>query len=226
MVKIKGYIFDLDDTLYCEHDYVRSGFRAVARKMEEHSNQDRSQLYGALVQEWRQNGRGKVFNAVCDRFDINIEIKELVQVYREHEPTDIFLYDDAVKLLRYLKQNNIPMGIITDGDRHVQWRKIRALKLDRQIPCIVVSDDLGRECWKPSEVPYQKVLDCLGLQPKECVYIGDNPYKDFCTARMIGMHTIRVIRNVGDHMQIRLATEFEADQEIDSLEQIIGTVET
>ncbi|MEM5598042.1 hypothetical protein AAHB53_19930 [Niallia circulans] len=30
MFNHKAYIFDLDDTLYCEHDYVKSGFYSVA----------------------------------------------------------------------------------------------------------------------------------------------------------------------------------------------------
>lgn len=219
----KGYIFDLDDTLYCEHEYVRSGFQAVASKLAEHSDKNKMVLYEALVHEWQRNGRGKIFDAVCNTFDIAIEIKDLIRVYREHEPSNIHLYKDAEKFLRYLEEQSIPRGIITDGDRYVQWRKIGSLGLDKRISCIVVSDELGKDCWKPSEVPYRKVMAHLRLNAQECMYIGDNPHKDFCSARKLGMSTVRIIRSVGDHMQTRLGKEMEADRVIYSLEELIDT---
>ncbi|GEN36197.1 HAD family hydrolase [Aneurinibacillus danicus] len=224
MVKIRGIIFDLDDTLYCEHDYVRSGFCAVAQALAEANGQDATSIYDAFVQEWQENGRGKVFDTVCERLHLFAEVADLVRIYRMHEPISLSLYEDADRLLSYLQKHSIARGLITDGDKRVQWRKIKALRLEERIPCIIVSDDLGRECWKPSRVPYEKALTCLGLAPAECAYVGDNPHKDFCTARALGMHTIRVVRPVGDHMSTRLTPEMEAERIVYSLEEIMEDI--
>lgn len=224
MKNIQGYIFDLDDTLYCEHDYVRSGFQAVARWLSSRcSHVTYEALYDSMLNEWKTNGRGRIFNDVCSQFHIDAEVAELVSIYRQHEPV-ISLYEDAEKLLRALERKEKKIGIITDGASEVQWRKIRALYLEKRIPCIVVSDDLGRECWKPSEAPYRKVVQCLNLPYEKCVYIGDNPNKDFCTARQLGMHTIRIVRPIGDHMQTVLDRNFEADRIIYSLDELVKEI--
>lgn len=220
-MKIRGYIFDLDDTLYREHDYVRSGFREVARYLsEEFPTVSQETLYGAIIQEWEENGRGRIFDRVCERFALKVEISTLVQMYRFHDPV-LDMYEDAKSLLAKLKQDGYKTGLITDGTKDVQWRKVRALRLEEKLDCIVVSDDLGTDCWKPSEVPYRKVVECLELPFEQCVYIGDNPHKDFCTARKLGMHTIRVIRPVGDHMQTMLTADLEADRIVYSLDELV-----
>jgi putative hydrolase of the HAD superfamily len=65
------------------------------------------------------------------------------------------------------------------------------------------------------------MAEYLRLDFSDCVYIGDNPNKDFITARKLGMGTVRIVRDVGDHMQTRLGKEYEADAVIYSLTELI-----
>lgn len=214
-------IFDLDDTLYKEHDYVLSGFKAVATTLSnEFRYLDVEELYDKLVLVWKRSGRGKVFDIVCNHYKVETDISRLVHIYRHHEPL-IELYPDAIKFLAWLKKGNFKTGIITDGTAVTQWRKIDALRLRKKINVIVVTDDLGRDCWKPSEIPYLKAAELLETSITDCVYIGDNPHKDFITAKKLGMKTVRVIRPIGDHMQTRLTDEFEADVEVSLLTDLI-----
>lgn len=220
MLETKAYVFDLDDTLYCEHDYVRSGFWAVAHVLAELASSDVKYIYDMLVHEWKMNGRGKVFDTVCERLCIQANIPSLVCTYRYHKPS-ISLYQDAKKLLFHLRQLNKKIGIITDGHSMMQWMKIRALQLERLVDCIVVTGDLGDEHWKPSETPYRKMAECLHVSFHECMYIGDNPHKDFITAKKLGMKTVRIVREIGDHMQTKLSSSYEAEQTIFSLEELM-----
>lgn len=222
-MRYKAYIFDLDDTLYCEHDYVRSGFKAVAAYLHERyavGNVEVEEIYHRFVQVWETKGRGKVFDQVCEQLKLNVHIQELVQVYREHVP-DIRLYADARECLDYLKKSEILLALITDGHQLAQRKKIKALGLERWMNQIIVTDELGREAWKPSPIPYQKAVELLKVDFRECVYIGDNPHKDFITARKLGMATVRIIRPVGDHMQVNLSEEYEADYIIHSLMELM-----
>lgn len=221
----RAIIFDLDDTLYCEHDYVRSGFKAVAKEIcQTFTSYKDDYVYLLMEKEWLKNGRGTVFNAVCNQLNVQININYLVEIYRQHKPS-LSLYPDAERLLSYLQSRKIPRGIITDGDRRVQWRKIEELQLQKTFPCIIVTDDLGRQYWKPSETPYLKAMENLRVAPQDCVYIGDNPHKDFCTPKRLGMQTIRIIRPVGDHMQTVLSSDFEADENVHSLDEILDLYE-
>ncbi|MBB3908598.1 HAD family hydrolase [Anoxybacteroides rupiense] len=220
-----GYIFDLDDTLYCEHDFVTSGFRAVAKELACYrSDMSVGAIQEMLIAEWKKNGRGKVFNEICKRLDVDIDIAHLVHIYRTHHP-DISLYEDAKEFISFLKEKGKILGIITDGHSTMQWTKVEALNLESMFDYIIVTGDLGDEHWKPSETPYRKMVEYLNLDFKDCVYIGDNPHKDFITARKLGMGTIRIIRNIGDHMRTRLAKEYEADHVIDSLSELMDRVE-
>ncbi|MFV8826472.1 HAD family hydrolase [Alkalihalobacterium sp. APHAB7] len=214
-------IFDIDDTLFCEHDYVRSGFDAVAKHISTlFPYLNKGKIYDDFIVEWELNGRGKIFNVVCQKYGIDMSINELVHVYRGHKPK-IKLYEDAGKVLPFLKERNIPIGIITDGDSIMQWRKIEALELNELIDVIIVSNDLGSDCWKPSYIPYQEVSKRLEVSLNDCVYIGDNPHKDFVTAKQLGMKTVRIIRPCGDHMETSLEKEYEADRNISSLLELL-----
>ncbi|WP_456277652.1 HAD family hydrolase [Bacillus sp. AK128] len=210
----------MDDTLYTEHEYVMSGFYKVATELSKHCDIKTSFIYDLIIQEWKKNGRGRIFNSVCDSLGILTNISNLVQIYREHRPT-LSLYEDANILLKHLKLTNVKIGLVTDGNSKMQWSKIKALELENVFDCIIVTGDLGDEHWKPAETPYRKAVECLGLEFSDCVYIGDNPNKDFITARKLGMKTIRIIRPIGDHMETRLEPHYEADRIIYSLEELM-----
>jgi len=63
-------------------------------------------------------------------------------------------------------------------------------------------------------------LERLGCTPREAMYIGDNPQKDFIGAKGLGMKTIRIIRENGDHMQDKVDAEYEADTSVHDLRDI------
>jgi putative hydrolase of the HAD superfamily len=215
-----AFIFDLDDTLYCEHDYVRSGFRAVAEHLiQGYDGLDVPSLYKFMLDEWNRNGRGKIFDHLTEMFAIDVDPIKLVELYRMHIP-HLTLYPDAERIITILEQREIPRGIITDGDRGVQRRKIEALRLTNRFPCVIVTDELGKDCWKPSPVPFLHAKEQLGGTADSYIYVGDNPHKDFITAKKMGYYTIRVIRETGDHMGTRMTRDYEAEQIIHSLDEL------
>lgn len=218
----RWYILDMDDTLYREHDYVRSGFHAVAEHLSTRFGVSVDELYDAMVLVLQQGGRGRVFDHVCAMFRLDASISELVSVYRDHKPA-ISLYADAKQLLNAAQERSVQLGLITDGNSRMQWNKIKALGLEKWIASIVVSDDLGGpDVWKPHPLPYETAARQLGVPLHECVYVGDNPHKDFITARRLGMGTIRIIRPEGDHMKTVLGPDYEADETIHSLTTLIN----
>lgn len=218
-------IFDLDDTLYNERDFVYCGFKAVANYLGKEHGLNVNDIYNSTLDIFHKYGRGKIFNILCHKYDIDEDVGKLVGVYRNTVP-DIELYEDGLYILKTLK-GNYGLGIITDGKNTVQWNKIKALNIEKYVDKIIVTDDYGRDYWKPSKEPYRDILNYFNIGPKEAIYIGDNPHKDFISAKILGINTIRIIREVGDHMNTFLSDKYEADYKINSLteiEKIIGLI--
>jgi putative hydrolase of the HAD superfamily len=189
MSKWQAIVFDMDDTLYPEHTYVLSGFAAVAAWAEQHLNIPQAQGYNELHRFFKQGVRGNTFNHWLSAHGIGEErIPELVQVYRDHEPT-LQPFPGIEALLQRLRQS-YRLGLVSDGYLGVQQRKFKALGLQHYFDAVVFSDEWGRQAWKPSTVPFEAIRERLGTEAIYSIYIGDNPKKDFFGARQIGMHTI------------------------------------
>lgn len=193
---MKAILFDLDDTLYPEITFVKSGFKAVAAYLCQHCQYldcTEQYLLDKLLLYLQSYGRGKTFDYLLRDLDLSIDhyIPLLIYIYRTHVP-DIKLYPNVVSILQNLKHKGFSLGIITDGMASVQRRKIEALKLEKLLDLVICTDEIGRHYWKPSPIPYKIALDYLNTKPVEAVYVGNDITKDFAGANAINMHTIQV----------------------------------
>lgn len=215
---IKAVVFDLDDTLISEKEYIRSGFRQVSKKIAEKNNLDKDYVYELMLDTFNEDSKN-VFNRVLDKLNIQYEkedIKELINFYRGHMP-DIKLYEDAKYILDTLKAKGIKLGMITDGYKVTQRNKLEALNIGDYFEYIVVTDELGREFWKPHQKTYEIIKEKLGLEYENMVYVGDNVSKDFVTANNLGMNTIFINREDGVYSGIQMDDEYLAKLEVTSL---------
>ena len=191
---IAALIFDLDDTLYPEVQYVRSGFQVIAARLADtQHNQD--SIYQMLWQTFQTGPRDRVFNTVLqqlDRADEPQVIDELVGVYRCHRPR-LQLESEVHTLLAKLK-HNYKLGLITDGFLPTQQLKVEALSLEHFFDHIIYTEQLGRQFWKPSPKAFELMAQDLALTPAQCAYIADNPAKDFIAPNQLGWFTIQLLR--------------------------------
>ncbi len=179
-MKNKAVILDLDDTLFPESSYVRSGFLAVAEWGESELRIAQSESAVYLNEAFESGIRANTFNMWLKHFGLDastILVQQIVDVYRNHEP-DISPFDEVPSILRKLSKS-YALGLVSDGYLEVQKKKFAALQLSHYFDAICFSDELGREHWKPSPRPFQVVAERLQVPAADCVYVGDNPNKDF-----------------------------------------------
>jgi len=221
LFKIKAILFDLDDTLYEEMQFVEGGFRAVSSFISENSNIHRDVFYQLLLEVLEEHGRGHTFDIALKKLGLYKEelISRLIEVYCTHKP-NLLLYPEVKLVLLRLKEMGYQLGLITDGNVQVQRSKIQALDIDGFFDCIMFSDEYGVERRKPDFLPYEKTLEKLRVNPNESVYVGDNPHKDFITAKKLGMCTVRVMK--GQYKQTHITEEYEANYQIQNLEEILN----
>jgi len=225
-LSIKVLLFDLDDTLYDEKQFAKSGFIKVAEFIEDKFKINKKDFYKMLIDIYNRGSRGNIFNLALEKVNVAYEeniIRAMVKIYREHNPK-IRLAEDVKSLLVKLKEI-YSLGIITDGYYEVQKKKVQALKLEDLFDSIIYTDEYGREYWKPNVFGYKLALKELeDILPEEAVYIGDNPHKDFIAAKKIGITTVRVIDQNREYSNVRLNKEYEADYEIRELHEIINVL--
>lgn len=177
---IDTILFDLDNTLYQESMFVRSGLRSVAYRAGAFIEAEPESIFDFLIDVLVREGRGEIFNRLLEKYDCftNERLQVLIYEYRTHIPT-IALAPDVKKLLSQLLDRGIKLGLITDGMAAVQRRKIRALEIDGYFQSIICTDELGKAYWKPSVVPFQIAMNHLAADPLQTVYVGDDLSKDF-----------------------------------------------
>jgi putative hydrolase of the HAD superfamily len=172
-------LFDLDDTLYSEKDYVRSGYKKIAEHF---------QIPDLANEMWKvfENG-GKAIDEALEKVNLSEYKKEALRIYREQEP-DIQIYDGVAEMMSRLSTTK-KVGIITDGRPEGQRAKIKALKL--QVDKIIITDELGGvEFRKPNETAFRMMQEYFKEPFEKIVYVGDNPKKDFIAPEKLGMKSI------------------------------------
>ncbi len=184
---IKSVIFDLDDTLCPEIEYVKSGFKAVADYFNDPS------IYEKLYTLFKVDTKNVYQRAGFDKETC----ERCIQIYRDHKP-NLQLPPETKETLLALKNKGYSLGIITDGRPKGQWNKIHVLKLDSIFNNIIVTDELGGiEYRKPNPKAFQIMSDKMNCSFENMIYIGDNPAKDFTAPKLLGMKTCLFVSKFG-----------------------------
>jgi len=176
-------VFDLDDTLYNELDYLKSAYKSIAVFLEP---EDWPSLYSKMVSLYRSNNN--VFEFLAQTF--NTDIAPLIDLYRNHSP-EIQLFDGVLEVIENIKSKNGKIGIITDGRGKTQRAKLKSLGLLNCIDKIIISEEIGSE--KPSSTNFRAIE--ANLKGTEYYYIADNLKKDFIAPNILGWKSIGLIDN-------------------------------
>jgi putative hydrolase of the HAD superfamily len=185
-------VFDLDDTLYDEIDYVRSGFRAVAIAVQGRYNAD----CDALLQH-RIDTR-ELKDAFQDAaLDLKLPADApgfMREIYRSHAPS-IQPRAGIRDLLAGLRADDGVLGCITDGRSLTQRAKLDALGLLADFDVVLVSEETGHA--KPDPHNFEEMM--RRVKASQFCYVADDPMKDFIAPNALHWQTIGVRAPNGIH---------------------------
>ncbi|WP_421824381.1 HAD family hydrolase [Flagellimonas oceanensis] len=176
-------VFDLDDTLYNEIEYLKSAYKYIAKQLDANNWK---RLYIQMFSDYR-SGKN-VFELV------NIEYKtkttDLLDIYRNHVP-DISPFPGVTELFEKIKIKGGKIAIVTDGRSITQRNKIKSLGIDHHVDYTVISEEIGST--KPNKRNFTVVEDYFDLS--NYCYIADNANKDFDAPNVLGWKSILVADN-------------------------------
>lgn len=212
----KVVVFDLEDTLYHEIDFLKSGYHAVADYLTK--TVGIHDLYAEMIEAY-QAGEKDVFQKILDNHNLPIDKSKLLDVYRYHLP-QIHLDEMAKSVLDRLK-SKCHLALITDGRPRTKRNIINALGLSDYINWsdIYISDEVGH--LKTAPYSFEKIMerypDC------EYMYVGDNPAKDFLVPNRLGWITVCLLDNGQNiHPQdFTLSSEYLPQRKIKNITELI-----
>lgn len=186
------FIFDLDDTLIYEVDFLESAFRSISKKLEPYIGKS---VFEEMMCRFHE--RANVFEWLVSRYKAvlpDLNVGWLLNAYHEHYP-QLSPREDALQFLFRLKECGIPMGVLTDGKGMRQRNKLEAAGITHLFKDIIISEEFGSE--KPDERNY---LYFLAKYPERnfCM-VGDNTNKDFIVPQKLGWKTI-CVKDCGKHI--------------------------
>ncbi len=190
---IKTLLFDLDDTLYPEITYVKSGFKASTALLAKCTGVPAEEAYDHACHLLETQGRGHIFNDLLAMYDLDDPtlVDVMLLAYRTHSPA-IKLWEHVHETLTAMIACDAMLGVVTDGMASVQHRKIEALGIAPLFHYVLCTDEIGPDAWKPSPRPFLAALTYLDATPDQAIYVGDNPTKDFKAPNQLGMMSVRI----------------------------------
>ena len=214
--------FDLDDTLFPEREFVKSGFGAVAQHLSNFYKVDGPTFFHTAWHLFENGSRGTIFNQALELLGVVSPpelIPELVAVYRAHQPY-IQPFREVPELLRNLQECNLSLALISDGPAQMQENKLTALGLEKYFQYIIFTASYGLDWAKPSFRSFEKVMKLKRVEPAACVYVADNPRKDFVGPNRLGWRTIRIRARTGLYVNDNPVAGGEPQQSVDNFEAL------
>ncbi|MCT8125530.1 HAD hydrolase-like protein [Alishewanella sp. BS5-314] len=216
------YIFDLDDTLYDERQYVDSGLRAVARFVANRWQLDEDISYQTMQQLLDSRGRGRIFDDLLAAHGLatKANVKACVSCYRLHQP-QITMPAVHHQLLQQLPK---PLYLVTDGNKIVQQKKVQALGIAHYFKRIFITHRFGVKHAKPSTYCFELIKKAEQCEWPDMAYIGDNPAKDFVNLNTLGMYTLRVLTGVHRHSLAKPG--YDAGKHLASITELLSGLQS
>lgn len=216
-------IFDLDDTLYDEMSFVKSGLLAVAQHGEVSYGWNAKDSFNFMETQLRLHGRGKIFDDWLSLHGVYSakRLFESIKIYRHHVP-EITLFYDTLEILNYYYEK-FPLYLVTDGHKIAQKNKIDALKISSYFKRSFITHRFGIKNSKPSLHCFNIIRNSECCSWSEMVYVGDNPNKDFVNLKKAGALTIRV--STGAFANQKFNSEYDADKTIENLSGLLELIE-
>ncbi|MEA1993689.1 MAG: HAD family hydrolase [Euryarchaeota archaeon] len=226
MPEIKAVFFDIDNTLFDQDRAHKKAIRIIAgRHRDIFDGVSEERLIEVFLEAdkiaLKEFHNGKVLDAIRIDMQRNIlKILELNGDFAEEMAQEFYeLYPglnipiDNVELVVTTIKVGYQLGVISNGSRDVQYRKLDALGLRSIFQSITLSEELGIR--KPDPRIFWKATEEMDVEPEESLYIGDLYLPDIIGAKSAGM------KSCWFNPQMKKSEEVQADFEIRSLKEVL-----
>lgn len=207
MTKVRAVGFDLDGTLF---DHRRSAIAGVGKFFNSLGvpptpAAHRAWLHAeeAQFERWRtgeisfQEQRRERLRYVLPACGIDAPLDSaaldsLFEGYLLAYRLSWCLFADSISLLGALRSAGLLVGVLTNGAGEQQRDKLQVTNLFDALDVVCISEEIGVQ--KPDPIAFTELAGQLGVDPTECLFVGDHPSHDVDGAIGAGMQGLLVDR--------------------------------
>lgn len=205
-------VFDLDGTLV---DSASDIAEAVNRTLVDWSL---PRVEESVIRGWIGDGARALVTSAFAHAGETIDLDEVMPGFMVHYADCLLLYPTVypgvIETLQSLRDAGVDVAVCTNKPERFVHPLLDALNLGQYFECIVGGDTLPER--KPSALPLLHVVDHFGLQPSQCLMVGDSA-TDLQTAaaasvpmalvtygylRGMDPHSVPGVRVIGDMREI------------------------
>jgi HAD superfamily hydrolase (TIGR01549 family) len=182
MEALKAVIFDLDGTLIRSTIDFQEMNRAVAETLlshglPKHILDPNGRVNESIVRAYSyfkvHSQDGWIDRLEMDLNRVSLEVEMAFVDHTEAVP-------GAFETLSHLDERRMPSAILTRGSRPYTLRALRASGLEGRFQSVICRDDFPLTEAKPNPIALRRVFDDLGLNNRQCLFIGDHETDYLC----------------------------------------------
>lgn len=202
-------LFDTDNTLYDYHPANKLAEEAVSKKAYNLLGVNRKEFfkfYNLAKNEVKSNlpntasshSRLLYFQRMIELLGYKAQLLlalDFEQTFWRNFLINSPLFPGVKETLLFLKEERIPIAVVTDLTAHIQLRKLTFFGLENTFDAVVTSEEVGID--KPDKRNFSLVLQKLNLAEKSLFWmIGDNPRADIFGAKQLNAVTFQKVHSM------------------------------
>lgn len=162
-------IFDLDNTIYQETDFLFPAYKRIANCYFE---AQATEVYDFLVNHFIEKGRNKLFDNLLNNFQkYNVTKSQLIYTLRTSPVTDNLIPYRWFNHFIDEVDDEFILRIITNGNPHQQMHKLKSIEWPKKIQR---TDIILANRFKPKPAPDSFYALTDACKFKSPIYVGDS----------------------------------------------------
>jgi len=171
-------IFELDDVLYPEKDYLLQVYYLFAQFMEYTEQKNAQVILEFMRNEFENNGTANLFEKTATAFEIDSKYEHNFKLLHQNArlPLKLLLFGKMLEFMQTLVVDRKKIFIVTAGNPEQQLNKIKQTEWNglEQYLTVYFTDELNQQ---KSEI-FQNILNDNNLSSSDALVVGANNFDE------------------------------------------------
>jgi len=176
-----AFIFELDNVIYPEKDYLFQVYYLFAGMLEYIGPTDSKTATELMVSTYLEGGKDNVFDALQQKFGIDEKYRANLQhmMLTAKLPLKLLVYKNVLNMLQEIVVDRKQLFIVTNGNPQQQLNKIKQIEwngLEPYLVCYFAEETVP----KPEADVIDQLLQTHNLQRRDVLMVGHSTIDRLC----------------------------------------------